>query len=693
MVTSSHRTPAETEVKGASKEMMELAQAIALSLVESLQKISKSGTLPDDLKKLLNSDTSKVRMGQVDLPGSDRPALKPVADDALIGFSDEDDSDQTPVPPPVPTSVPRLELQPIDGVKRATEDISELTARYELVSKLDEDHSSGKYLGRDLQTNARVIVHIASKFAAKNPIYLERFSRLAPGFMKLDHQSVVKLLAHGMHKGSPFYVLESVPGKSLADIIPLSGPIPELDAIRICIQLAEALQYVHKKLYAIHGELRLASIYISYSGVAGLEMFSESEILKVTDFFREQTPWHEEGKLPIMATPLYTPPERLAGEASFDVRSDIYAIGALLYHMVTGHPPYPGTSKEVRQGHLTGEIPDAALKLPSLSTATCDIIKTALAKNVGDRFLSYQGFIVACKKVFKAIAPPDSSSMRILRRPMTLSTDIGTARLTKAGKLSGKYPKVDLSKVNDGRKDEKSDAFPVQDDEKKKAATDSEIMQLGVAVAKLISGGASGAYKGIKGTLSEEEFNRLKNISTRIVRKYVELRHARGDEPDVDEEEDVELEGGSRALERRKTGEGKDEEKKLSDTSKLRRISTRIVRRHLKRREEGDERKERSPESIGVIRKRIMLRSPEAARRRRETRASSESGNGSGTDLFGKKLADAIGQRVAVHMSGKNRKFFSADNAYAAVIIMFTIFVGVVLTKVMFLILGRLNSF
>ncbi|MFN9292691.1 MAG: serine/threonine-protein kinase, partial [Planctomyces sp.] len=160
----------------------------------------------------------------------------------------------------------------------------------------------------------------------------ERFIAEAKAVAKLQHPGIVQIFDIGEHSGQPWFSLEFVEGTDLQKEL-ARKPRTAKEAAQILRDLCMAMQAAHNK-GILHRDLKPANVLISTAGV-----------LKITDFGlakeldAEGSARTSEGTL--MGTPSYMPPEQARGEMSrLDQRSDVYALGAILYHILTGRPPF-----------------------------------------------------------------------------------------------------------------------------------------------------------------------------------------------------------------------------------------------------------------------------------------------------------------------------------------------------------------
>jgi serine/threonine-protein kinase len=190
--------------------------------------------------------------------------------------------------------------------------------------------------------------------------------------------------------------MEFVDGETAASIVNERERIPERLALSITRQVASALDHAWAH-QIIHRDIKPDNIMVTKEGTA-----------KLTDLGLARTV-RQESTLTItgvvMGSPAYISPEQATGEKNLDTRSDIYALGASLYHMLTGDVPYPGDSPlQVMLKHMNAPIPDVRAKDPKLSPATQWLITKMMAKRPEGRFQTPKELEAAVVKVEHAIA-------------------------------------------------------------------------------------------------------------------------------------------------------------------------------------------------------------------------------------------------------------------------------------------------
>lgn len=206
----------------------------------------------------------------------------------------------------------------------------------------------------------------------------QRFIQEVHTLAKLDHPNIVSAISAGEFSGGAYLAMNFINGVTVEDKINKEGPLGEKDAIRYCITIAEALDYAWDNGSIIHRDLKPANFMVDYKDQIHL---MDMGIAKSMENDLNLT---VEGM--VMGTPYYMSPEQASGEKKLDMRSDIYSLGASLYHMVTGFPPYDkNTSLQVMAKKLS-EPPKPAIELnPNLSKRMCKIVEKLMEIELSER--------------------------------------------------------------------------------------------------------------------------------------------------------------------------------------------------------------------------------------------------------------------------------------------------------------------
>jgi serine/threonine-protein kinase len=256
------------------------------------------------------------------------------------------------------------EKQPIEG--------------FELIRKLGEGGMGATYLARQLSMDRLVALKVLRKNLSGSDQFVERFVREARLAGRLNHVNIVQSQDVGRSSGFHYLVMEYVEGRSAYSMIPEKGGMAEELALHICIQVARALDFAWKSRI-VHRDIKPDNILIDADGVAKLCDFGLAR-----DTVKE-TRLTQTGM--VMGTPHYVSPEQARGDSEVDTRSDIYSLGATLYHMVTGQTPFTGPSAVVvMTKHLSEQISWPRDLNPDLSEACCQLIARMMAKDPADRY-------------------------------------------------------------------------------------------------------------------------------------------------------------------------------------------------------------------------------------------------------------------------------------------------------------------
>jgi serine/threonine-protein kinase len=264
-----------------------------------------------------------------------------------------------------------------------------LLGRYTVEELVAEGGMGVVYRARDLATGGAVGIKRLRGDVEASAELLARFEREANVQAMLNHPNIAALYAVGAAEdGALFMVMELVDGESLGDAV-ASGALPPARAIRIATQVLRALDYAHQ-FELVHRDLKPDNVLLAQPGTG-------SEQAKVIDFglVKLLGDVYGDGAASrgvtaagsLFGTPQYMAPEFITGEG-VDARIDLYAMGVMLFVMLTGRPPYDHTEiTELWRMHLYAPIPPLVSFAPHLTDGHLDaIVSTLLAKRPDERF-------------------------------------------------------------------------------------------------------------------------------------------------------------------------------------------------------------------------------------------------------------------------------------------------------------------
>jgi serine/threonine protein kinase/tetratricopeptide (TPR) repeat protein len=205
------------------------------------------------------------------------------------------------------------------------------------------------YLGRDTFDDSKVAIkELKPEVIKEDPELVERFAREGEALRKLNHPSIVKVLASAEEDGNHYIVMEYVDGGSLRDLLNKKEQLPINQVLEIALDLSDALARAHR-LNIIHRDIKPANVLIASDGTPRLTDFGIARIGDSSQMTQTGV---------IMGTLAYLPPEALSG-IRIDHRADIWAFGVMLYEMCAGHRPFEAESTGgLLAGILQGSVPD-----------------------------------------------------------------------------------------------------------------------------------------------------------------------------------------------------------------------------------------------------------------------------------------------------------------------------------------------
>jgi hypothetical protein len=273
----------------------------------------------------------------------------------------------------VTAAAPDGELPAADGDRW----VGAALGKYLILRRLGRGGMGVVYEAKDHVLQRAVAVKVLRDAIAAQPEAVRKFLREARAAARLNHPHVVPVYEAGEEKGFCFLVMELMEGGSAHDRIRKWGPFGWQEATRVLADACRGLMAVHAA-GLIHRDIKPSNIMRTRDG-----------LVKLADFGLALTaPGPADSTTPdgqVVGTPLYMSPEQCRGE-KIDLRSDIYALGATYYTLLTGRPPFEADSAmEIMVGHCSKPVPDPRELNPQVPDACADLVHRAMAKLPADR--------------------------------------------------------------------------------------------------------------------------------------------------------------------------------------------------------------------------------------------------------------------------------------------------------------------
>ena len=256
-----------------------------------------------------------------------------------------------------------------------------LEGRYAIERELGEGGMATVYLADDLKHERKVALKVLKPELAA-VVGAERFLAEIKTTANLTHPHILPLHDSGEADGFLFYVMPHIEGESLRERIDREKQLPVDEAVKIATDLAEALDYAHRHK-VIHRDIKPANILI-HEGRPLIADFGIALALRASGAGERLT---ETGLS--LGTPHYMSPEQATGDQAVGGATDIYALGAVLYEMLVGDPPYTGSTAQAILGKIiAGKVASATEERTSVPANVDAAIKKALEKLPADRFVT-----------------------------------------------------------------------------------------------------------------------------------------------------------------------------------------------------------------------------------------------------------------------------------------------------------------
>lgn len=244
------------------------------------------------------------------------------------------------------------------------------------------------YAARDRQLDRDVAVKSLRHDLFPTRLVLERFQREARSVARLRHPNILPVYAVGEGEGLAFMIMPLIRGESLAAALERDGAIATEDAVRITTEVARALDAAHR-LGILHRDVKPDNILLE--GEERHVLLGDFGIAKAMESETDVT-----GTGVIVGSPQYMSHEQASGERDLDIRSDVYALGAVTYEMLSGHPPYEApTYQQLLVRQFTSEPTRLSELAPEVEPTVSSVVMRSLARERSDRWSSAGAFASA----------------------------------------------------------------------------------------------------------------------------------------------------------------------------------------------------------------------------------------------------------------------------------------------------------
>ena len=276
----------------------------------------------------------------------------------------------TPTDPGAPPRTAATGVVEVARVRAALAD------RYRIERVLGEGGMATVYLAEDLKHHRQVALKVMRPELAAT-LGADRFLREVEIAAKLSHPHILPVHDSGEAAGFLYYVMPHVEGESLRERLHRERRLPVEEAVRLAREVAEALAYAHKR-GIIHRDIKPANIMLG----EGHALVADFGIARALDNEAGLT-----GTGLAVGTPQYMSPEQAAGAKEVDARADVYAVGGVLYEMLSGEPPYTGdTPQAILAKSLTEEVRPLASVRPDVPHAVAAVVTKAMARTPAGRY-------------------------------------------------------------------------------------------------------------------------------------------------------------------------------------------------------------------------------------------------------------------------------------------------------------------
>ena len=260
--------------------------------------------------------------------------------------------------------------------------LSSKLGHFNLIEEIAHGGMGTVFRAFDPTLNREVAIKVLREDLAHDPKFLNDFLQEARSAAAISHPHIVQIYFVGEEASQYYIVMELLKGRTLREIVEKDGPMNEERALDMTVEVIEGLRAAYKN-QMIHGDIKPANIFITEDVGAKVLDFGLSKLANV-DVAPDQGIW---------GSPYYISPERV-GQKAEDFRSDVYSLGATLFQMLTGHPPFEAETPEELAAKRLNEKPPLLRELnPDITAKTEQVVNKMLNKSILLRYRDYNALL------------------------------------------------------------------------------------------------------------------------------------------------------------------------------------------------------------------------------------------------------------------------------------------------------------
>ena len=291
--------------------------------------------------------------------------------------------------------------------------------RYEVEGRIGAGGMAEVWRGHDRVLNRTVAIKTLLPQFARDASFVDRFRREAQAAARLNHPGIVSVYDSGTDGDTPYIVMEFIEGRTLADYLASGKTVPPMKAAEIAKDIAEALAVAHAQ-GVIHRDIKPANVMVTREGKVLVMDFGIARLISGPETAPQTSA--------VLGTASYLSPEQAQGQP-VDARTDIYALGVVLYEMLTGRPPFTGDSPMAiayKQVNATPPAPSSAN--PDVPPELDAVVMRALSKNPANRYQTGKEFADDLERARSGgevlatpLLPASGEATQVISRPQPTS--------------------------------------------------------------------------------------------------------------------------------------------------------------------------------------------------------------------------------------------------------------------------------